>query len=78
VLVLGKVLKTLMNAPQVKPLLSNEHVSLEGIVLKAWASHNSLEPIDGQKIEWRRQQGLTKEVMRPERVGNEADATSVA
>jgi len=48
VLVLGKVLKTLMNAPQVKPLLSNEHVSLEGIVRKAWASHNSLEPIDGQ------------------------------
>jgi len=75
VLVLGKVLKTLMDAPQVKPLLSNEHVALEGFVLKAWASRSRSM---ARTIQWRRQQGLTKEVVRSERDGNEPDSTSVA
>ena len=37
-----------MGAPEVKPLLSDEHFSVDGILLLAWASHASLERIDGQ------------------------------
>jgi len=33
--------------PEVKPLLSSEHVSVDGTLLRAWASHSSLERIDG-------------------------------
>lgn len=38
----------MMGAPEVKPLLSNEHFSVDGTLLQAWASHASLERIDGQ------------------------------
>ena len=37
-----------MGAPEVKPLLSDEHFSVDGTLLQAWASHASLERIDGQ------------------------------
>jgi hypothetical protein len=37
-----------MAAPEVKPLLSDEHFSVDGTLLQAWASHASLERIDGQ------------------------------
>jgi transposase len=46
--VMGKFLEKLMGAPEVKPLLSNEHFSVDGTLLQAWASHASLERIDGQ------------------------------
>jgi hypothetical protein len=37
-----------MGAPEVNPLLSNEHFSVDGTLLQAWASYASLERIDGQ------------------------------
>jgi len=37
----------LLAAPEVKPLLSSEHFSLECTLVRAWASHSSLERIDG-------------------------------
>ncbi len=46
--VMGKFLEKLMGAPEVKPLLSDEHFSVDGTLLQAWASHASLERIDGQ------------------------------
>ncbi len=46
--VMGSFLEKLMGAPEVKPLLSDEHFSVDGTLLQAWASHASLERIDGQ------------------------------
>ena len=40
-------LELLMASPEVKPLLSSEHFSVDGILLRAWGSHSSLERIDG-------------------------------
>jgi hypothetical protein len=45
---MGRFLEKLMAAPEVKPLLSDEHFSVDGTLLQAWASHASLERIDGQ------------------------------
>jgi len=41
-------LNKLMSSPELKPLLSDEHFSVDGTLLQAWASHASLERIDGQ------------------------------
>ena len=41
-----RFLGKLMAAPEVKPLLSDEHFSVDGTLLRAWASHGSLERID--------------------------------
>ena len=46
--VMGCFLEKLMGAPEIKPLLSDEHFSVDGTLLQAWASHASLERIDGQ------------------------------
>jgi hypothetical protein len=46
--IMKRFLGKLMAAPEVKPLLSDEHFSVDGTLLQAWASHASLEPIDGQ------------------------------
>ena len=46
--VMGKFLEKPMGAPEVKPLLSNEHFSVDGTLLQALASHASLERIDGR------------------------------
>jgi transposase len=42
-----RCLEKLMAAPEVKPLISDEHFSVDGTLLQAWASHSSLERIDG-------------------------------
>jgi transposase len=47
--VMGLFLEKLMGAPEVKPLLSDEHFSVDGTLLQAWASHASLKRIDGQE-----------------------------
>jgi hypothetical protein len=47
--VMGAFLDTLMGLPEVKPMLSDEHFSVDGTLLKAWASHASLERIDGKE-----------------------------
>jgi transposase len=44
---MAKSLELLLAAPEVKPLLSSEHFSVDGTLLRAWASHSSLERIDG-------------------------------
>jgi len=41
-------LQSLQGAPEDKPLLSDEHFSVDGTLLEAWAFHASLERIDGQ------------------------------
>ena len=46
---MGRFLEKLMAAPEVKPLLSDEHFSVDGTLLQAWASHTSLERIDGEE-----------------------------
>ena len=46
--VMGRFLEKLMGTPEVKPLLSDEHFSVDGTLLQAWASHASQERIDGQ------------------------------
>lgn len=43
----AKFLELLMASPEVKPLLSSEPLSVDGTLLRAWASHSSLERIDG-------------------------------
>ncbi len=45
---MGRFLEKLMAAPEVNPLLSNEHFSVDGTLLQAWASHAPLERIDGE------------------------------
>jgi len=42
-----RFLELLLASPEVKPLLSSEHFSVDGTLLRAWASHSSLERIDG-------------------------------
>jgi len=37
----------LLNHPQVKPLLSDEHFSIDGTLIEAWASQKSFRPKDG-------------------------------
>jgi hypothetical protein len=44
---MAKFLELLLAAPEVKPLLSSEHFSVDGTLLRAWASHSSLERNDG-------------------------------
>jgi hypothetical protein len=46
--VIGKFLENLMGGSAVKPLLSNEHISVDGTLLQDWASHGSLKRIEGQ------------------------------
>ena len=44
---MAKFLELLLATPEEKPLLSSEHFSVDGTLLRAWASHSSLERIDG-------------------------------
>ncbi len=46
---MGLFLEKLMGAPEVIPLLSDEHFSVDGTLLQTWASHTSLKRIDGQE-----------------------------
>src|SRR5438128_10863797 len=45
--VLQAFMMTLLNDRQVKPLLSDEHFSVDGTLVEAWASHKSFRPKDG-------------------------------
>ena len=44
---MARFLELLMASPEVEPLLSSEHFSVDGTLVRAWASHSSLERIDG-------------------------------
>src|SRR3982074_439141 len=45
--VFAKFMTKLLNHPEVKPLLSDEHFSVAGTLIGAWASHKSFRPKDG-------------------------------
>jgi transposase len=45
--VFGKFMAALLNHRDVKPLLSDEHFSVDGTLIEAWASHKSFKPKDG-------------------------------
>jgi transposase len=45
--VFAKFMSALLNHPQVKPLLSDEHFSVDGTLIEAWASQKSFRPKDG-------------------------------
>jgi transposase len=45
--VFGKFMDKLLNHPKVRPLLSDEHFSVDGTLIEAWASHKSFKPKDG-------------------------------
>ena len=45
--VFAKFMTTLLNHPEVKPLLSDEHFSVDGTLIEAWASHKSFRPKEG-------------------------------
>jgi transposase len=45
--VFQKFMTRLLNHPQVKPLLSDEHFSADGTLIEAWASQKSFRPKDG-------------------------------
>lgn len=47
--VFGKFMTRLLNHPQVTPLLSDEHFSVDGTLIEAWASHKSFKPRDSNK-----------------------------
>jgi transposase len=47
--VFAKFMATLLNHPQVKPLLSSEHFSVDGTLIEAWASHKSFKPKDSDE-----------------------------
>ncbi|MDA7949833.1 MAG: IS5 family transposase, partial [Hyphomicrobiaceae bacterium] len=45
--IFAKFMDKLLNHPQVRPLLSDEHFSVDGTLIEAWASHKSFRPKDG-------------------------------
>ena len=45
--VVTKFMNKLLNHPQVRPLLSDEHFSVDGTLIEAWASQKSFRPKDG-------------------------------
>ena len=45
--VFAKFMSKLLNHPEVKPLLSDEHFSVDGTLIEAWASDKSFRPKDG-------------------------------
>jgi transposase len=46
--VFQKFMTKLLNLPQVKPLLSDAHFSVDGSLIEAWASQKSFRPRDGR------------------------------
>lgn len=44
-----KVMAAILSHPEVKPLLSDEHFSVDGTLIKAWASMKSFQPKDSKE-----------------------------
>jgi hypothetical protein len=42
-----RFMRELLTHPAVKPLLSDEHFSVDGTLIEAWASQRSFKPKDG-------------------------------
>ena len=47
--VFQKFMNRLLNHPQVTPLLSDEHFSVDGTLIEAWASQKSFRPKERQR-----------------------------
>jgi transposase len=47
--VLQKFMAKLLDQPKVKALLSDDHFSVDGTLIEAWASHKSFKPKEGDK-----------------------------
>jgi transposase len=47
--VFDKFMAKLLEQPEVAPLLSDEHFSVDGTLIEAWASHKSFKPKDADK-----------------------------
>jgi hypothetical protein len=47
--VFEKFMTRLLRHPKVEPLLSDEHFSVDGTLIEAWASHKSFKPKDADK-----------------------------
>jgi transposase len=47
--VLQKFMAKLLDHPKVRPLLSDDHFSVDGTLIEAWASHKSFKPKDADK-----------------------------
>lgn len=45
-----KVMAAILSHPEVKPLLSDEHFSVDGTLIKAWASMKSFQPKDSKEL----------------------------
>jgi transposase len=45
--IFNRFMDRLLNHESVKPLLSDEHFSVDGTLIEAWASHKSFKPKDG-------------------------------
>ena len=69
--VFQKFMAKLLNHPQVKPLLSDDHFSVDGTLIEAWASQKSFKPKDGSGDgdgpNWHKQIARTKR-MRARRI----------
>ena len=58
--VFAKFLAKLLGHPEVKPLLSDEHFSVDGTLIEAWASHKSFKPKDGSDEDGENFHGQTR------------------
>ena len=47
--VFDRFMVKLLEQPKVKPLLSDDHFSVDGTLIEAWASHKSFKPKDSDK-----------------------------
>jgi hypothetical protein len=45
--VFAKFMTKLLNHPQVKPLMSDEHFSVDGTLIEAWADKNKVFLVSG-------------------------------
>jgi transposase len=46
--IFNRFMETLLNHREVRPLLSDDHFSVDGTLIEAWASHKSFRPKDDQ------------------------------
>ena len=62
--VFEKFMTRLLNHPQVKPLLSDEHFSVDGTLIEAWASQRSFRSKDGSDEDGSNFHGQTRKTTR--------------
>jgi transposase len=58
--IFNRFMETLLNHREVRSLLSDEHFSVDGTLIEAWASHKSFRPKDDQDGDGANFQGTTR------------------